>query len=80
MMRVPTTQEEQQDINAAAAALPMGRNTLSSLSESREQWINKISNLVEGVLPKLPPWRMINHHVMITEDLGDSPGCWQVEE
>jgi len=61
--KLPTMQEGQLDINAAAAALPGGRNTLGSLSKLRERWINKIFDLVEGVPPKLPPWRLINHQI-----------------
>ena len=64
---MPTTQEEWQEINAAAAALPKGRNTLSSLSEIREQWINTISDLVEGIPPQLPQWRMINHQINLID-------------
>ena len=67
MTRVPATQEERQNVNAAAAALPKGRNTLGSLSEIREQWINKISDLVAGIPPKLLPWRMINHQINLID-------------
>ena len=33
------------------------------LPELRERWIDKISDLVGGVPPKLPPWRLINHQI-----------------
>ena len=49
------------DVNAAAVAKPRGRNTLGSLPELRERWIDKIADLVRGVPPKLPPWWLLNH-------------------
>ena len=55
------------DVNAAAAAKPKGRNTLGSLPELREQWIDKISDLVGAVPPKLPPWRLINHQIKLID-------------
>ena len=74
MTRMPTTTRRSgrtsmqlQNINAVAAALLKGRNTLSLLSEIREQWINKISDLVAGIPPKLPPWRMINHQINLID-------------
>ena len=57
------TQGERPDVNAAAAAKPKGRNTLGSLPELRERWIDKIADLVGGVPPKLPPWCLINHQI-----------------
>ena len=35
------------------------------LPELRERWIDKISDLVRGVPPKLPPWRLINHQIKL---------------
>ena len=52
-----------QDVNTAAAVTPKVRNTLGSFPELREQWIDKISDLVRGVPPKLPPWQLINHQI-----------------
>ena len=42
-------------------------NTLGSLPELRERWINKISDLVRGVSPKLPPWQLINHQINLID-------------
>ena len=53
------------DVNAAATAKPRGRDTLGSIPELRERWIDKISDLVGGVPPKLPPWRLINHQIKL---------------
>ena len=64
-MRQCDTQGERPDVNAATAAKPKGRNTLGSLPELRERWIDKISDLVGGVPPKLPPWRLINHQIKL---------------
>ena len=65
--RLPTIQEEWQDIKAAVTALPEVRNILSMLSELREHWINRITDLVRGMPPKLPPWRMINHQINLID-------------
>ena len=62
-MRQHDTQGGRLDVNAAAAVMPKVRNTLGMLPELRERWIDKISDLVGGVPPKLPPWRLINHQI-----------------
>ena len=46
---------------------PKVRNTLGTLPELREPWIDKISDLVGGVPPKLPPWRLINHQINLID-------------
>ena len=53
------------DVNAAATAKPRGRDTLGLIPELRERWIDKISDLVGGVPPKLPPWQSINHQIKL---------------
>ena len=53
------------DVNAAAAAKPRGRDALGSIPELRERWIDKISDLVGGMPPKLPPWQLINHQIKL---------------
>ena len=66
--RQHNTQGGRLDINAAAAGvMPKVRNTLGTLPELREQWIDKISDLVGGVPPKLPPWRLINHQINLID-------------
>ena len=37
------------------------------LPELREQWIDKISDLVWGVPPKLPPWQLSNHPINLID-------------
>ena len=37
------------------------------LPELRERWIDKISDLVGGVPPKLPSWRLINHQINLID-------------
>ena len=66
-MRQCDTQGGRLDVNAAAAVTPKVRNTLGTLSELRERWIDKISDLVRGVPPKLPPWQLINHQINLLD-------------
>src|SRR6266481_635157 len=37
------------------------------LSVLREQWMNKIIDLVSGILPQIPPLRMINHEIKLID-------------
>ena len=37
--------------------------TTEGLSALRESWMDKIIDLVSGVPPKVPPFRMINHQI-----------------
>ena len=37
--------------------------TNERLSAIRESWMDKITDLVNGVPPKVPPLRMINHEI-----------------
>src|SRR6266481_6695838 len=42
-------------------------NTSSRLSGLREQWLPKISDLIGGILPRLPPLCEINHHINLID-------------
>ena len=37
------------------------------LSALRESWMDKIVDLVSGVPPKVPPFRMINHQINLID-------------
>jgi len=37
------------------------------LSTIRESWMNKIADLVNGVPPKVPPFKMINHEINLID-------------
>ena len=41
--------------------------TAEGLSALRESWMDKIVDLVSGVLPKVPPFRMINHQINLID-------------
>ena len=41
--------------------------TTGGLSALRELWIDKIVDLISGVLPKVPPCRMINHQINLID-------------
>ena len=44
-----------------------GKPTPKRLSTLRESWIDKIIDLVSGILPKVPPFRMINHEINLID-------------
>src|SRR6266481_926978 len=56
-------------IKVAIATRHEEANTSSRLSGLREQWLWKISDLIGGILPRLPPLHEINHHINLI-DLG----------
>ena len=41
--------------------------TAEGLSVLRESWMDKIVDLVSGILPKVPPFRMINHQINLID-------------
>ena len=41
--------------------------TTKRLSTIRESWMDKITKLVNGVPPKVPPFRMINHEINLID-------------
>ena len=41
--------------------------TAEELSALRELWMDKIVDLVSGVPPKVPPFRMINHQINLID-------------
>ena len=41
--------------------------TTKGLSALRESWMDKIIDLVSGILPKVPPFRMINHQINLID-------------
>src|SRR6266481_5444229 len=42
-------------------------NASSRLSGLREQWLQKILDLIGGIPPRLPPLREINHHINLID-------------
>src|SRR6266481_469159 len=59
----------QHALKVAIATKHEEANTSSRLSGLREQWLWKISDLIGGIPPRLPPLREINHHINLM-DLG----------
>ena len=41
--------------------------TAEGLSALRESWMDKIVDLVSGIPPKVPPFRMINHQINLID-------------
>ena len=41
--------------------------TTEGLSALRESWMDKIVDLISGIPPKVPPFRMINHQINLID-------------
>ena len=41
--------------------------TTEGLSALRESWMDKIVDLISGILPKVPPFKMINHQINLID-------------
>ena len=53
--------------NVARATLQGSGPPPLKLSELREQWMDKIADLVRGIPAKLPPFREVNHEIKLVD-------------
>jgi len=48
-------------------AIRGSRNAPHELATLREHWMDEITDLVSGVPPKVPPFRMVNHEINLID-------------
>src|SRR6266481_198994 len=55
------------DLAVTTVTVRRAKPAKDELSVLREQWMNRIIDLVSGILPQIPPLRMINHEIKLID-------------